>query len=205
MSPVVGLTGGIGSGKSAAAKLFAAHGATIIDTDAIAHQLTAPGGEAIPAITQTFGPQFIDPHGALDRSTMRQRVFAEPESKRLLEAILHPMIRAEASKRLAVARGPYSIMVVPLLVESGAYKDRVNRVLVVDCSEDTQLARTMSRSRLTEPEVRAIMATQASRAARLAAADDVIDNDGSLQALSLQVDALHRRYLALAQSEAGGG
>jgi dephospho-CoA kinase len=202
---VVGLTGGIGSGKSAAAKLFAAHGATVIDTDAIAHELTGPGGDAIAAIRETFGAQIIDPHGALDRAAMRRRVFAEPESKRLIEAILHPMIRAAAATRLAESRGPYSILVVPLLVESGAYKDRVDRVLVVDCSEGTQLARTMSRSNLREEDVRAIMAQQASRAERLAIADEVIDNNGNLQALSIQVDALHKRYLALARSEAGGG
>jgi dephospho-CoA kinase len=192
---VVGLTGGIGSGKSAAAVLFAELGADIVDTDAIAHQLTGRGGAAIEPIRAAFGGSVITPEGALDRAAMRRLVFSDPAAKQRLEAILHPMIRVEANLRCVSAQGAYVILVVPLLVETGSYRGRVDRILVVDCAEATQVARTMARSGLTEAEVRAIMAVQAGREARLAAADDVIDNDGGLEALRAQVEALHRRYL----------
>lgn len=199
---IVGLTGGIGSGKSAVADLFASLGVPVVDTDAIAHALTAPGGKAIPAITAAFGPGSIDAHGALDRAAMRRRVFAEPDIKRRLEAILHPMIRAAADSRLQETTAPYSILVVPLLVESGAYKNRVDRVLLVDCDEEVQVARTTARSDLEEMQVRAIMAAQANRATRLAAADDVIDNNGDIAGLRPQVESLHQRYLAFEQTKA---
>ena len=192
---VVGLTGGIGSGKSAVAALFAELGADIVDTDAIAHQLTGRGGAAIEPIRAAFGGSVITPEGALDRAAMRRLVFSDPAAKQRLEAILHPMIRVEADLRCVSAQGAYVILVVPLLVETGSYRGRVDRILVVDCAEATQVARTMARSGLTEAEVRAIMAVQAGREARLAAADDVIDNDGGLEALRAQVEALHRRYL----------
>ena len=192
---VVGLTGGIGSGKSAVAVLFAELGADIVDTDAIAHQLTGRGGAAIEPIRAAFGGSVITPEGALDRAAMRRLVFSDPAAKQRLEAILHPMIRVEADLRCVSAQGAYVILVVPLLVETGSYRGRVDRILVVDCAEATQVARTMARSGLTEAEVRSIMAVQASREARLAAADDVIDNDGGLEALRAQVEALHRRYL----------
>ncbi|HWS13374.1 MAG TPA: dephospho-CoA kinase [Rhodocyclaceae bacterium] len=192
---VVGLTGGIGSGKSAVAVLFAELGADIVDTDAIAHQLTGRGGAAIEPIRAAFGGSVITPEGALDRAAMRRLVFSDPAAKQRLEAILHPMIRVEADLRCVSAQGAYVILVVPLLVETGSYRGRVDRILVVDCAEATQVARTMARSGLTEAEVRAIMAVQAGREARLAAADDVIDNDGGLEALRAQVEALHRRYL----------
>jgi dephospho-CoA kinase len=198
MSYVVGLTGGIGSGKSAAARIFAELGVPVIDTDAIAHELTAPGGAAIAPIRNAFGAGFIAPDGALDRAAMRDAVFAEDSAKRRLEAILHPLIRIETDARTRSATGPYVIQMVPLLVESGSYRQRVQRVLVVDCREESQVARTMARSGLDEQQVRAIMAAQAGRAARRAAADDVIDNDGDLAALRPQVEALHRRYVALA-------
>jgi dephospho-CoA kinase len=192
---VVGLTGGIGSGKSAVAALFAELGADIVDTDAIAHQLTGRGGAAIEPIRAAFGGSVITPEGALDRAAMRRLAFSDPAAKQRLEAILHPMIRGEADLRCVSAQGAYVILVVPLLVETGSYRGRVDRILVVDCAEETQVARTMARSGLSEADVRSIIAVQAGREARLAAADDVIDNDGDLDALRVQVEALHRRYL----------
>ena len=194
MKFVVGLTGGIGSGKSAAAEEFAALGATIVDTDAIAHELTASGGGAIPQIEQRFGADFVA-GGALDRKKMRGHVFADPEAKRRLEELLHPMIREESARRVASAAGPYVVHVVPLLIESPDYRRRVNRVLVVDVPEETQLERVRRRSGLTTDEVQAIMRTQAPRAERLAAADDVIDNSGARDAMRKQVAALHQKYL----------
>jgi dephospho-CoA kinase len=196
---VVGLTGGIGSGKSAAAAEFAAHGATAVDTDAIARQLTEKGGTAVAQIEKMFGSTFLDQTGGMDRKKMRDHVFADPAAKRALEALLHPMIREESARRIAAAGGPYVIHVVPLLIESPDYRSRVDRVLVVDCPEETQLARVRARSGLSEDEVRAIMRTQISRAERLAAADDVIDNRGSREALRKQVAALHKKYLQFAR------
>lgn len=193
----VGLTGGIGCGKSTVAELFAGLGATIVDTDAIAHALTAPHGAAMPAILAEFGPDFATPDGALDRARMRSLVFSDAGARARLEAILHPRIRDATAAAAAIASGPYVIYAVPLLIESGTWRDRVTRVLAVDCSEDTQVARVMQRSRLDADQVRAIMATQVTRAERLAAADDVIDNDDGLQALLPQVKRLHAQYLAL--------
>ena len=198
MSFFVGLTGGIGSGKSAVADLFAARGIAVIDTDAIAHELTAPGGEAMPAIRDTFGAAVATPDGALDRAAMRNIVFADPPARKRLEAILHPLIRSESERRLASADSPYAILMVPLLVESGDYRKRVDRVAVVDCREETQIARVMRRNGLTRPEVERILAAQASRAQRLEAADDVIDNDGSLDELGPRIEQLHVSYLASA-------
>ncbi len=198
MTFIVGLTGGIGSGKSAAASLFEELGAAVVDTDAIAHELTAPGGAAIEPLRAAFGDEAIDARGALDRAVMRRRVFADAQEKIRLEAILHPMIRAEADRRSAAARAPYVVLVVPLLVETGGYRSRVQRVAVVDCPEDVQVARVMSRSGLSAEEARAIMAAQVGRGARLAAADDVIDNGCDLAALRPQVEALHRRYMEMA-------
>jgi dephospho-CoA kinase len=191
---VVGLTGGIGSGKSAAADEFARLGATVVDTDAIALELTARGGAALPNIEKQFGRAFIS-GGAMDRKRMRERVFADPAAKKDLEKILHPMIRAESARRIAAATGPYVVHVVPLLVESPDYRKRVDRVLVVDVPEETQVERVRARSGLAQDEVRAIMRTQVSRAERLAAADDVIDNAGPREALRTQVAALHQKYL----------
>lgn len=197
MTFVVGLTGGIGSGKSAAADEFARLGATVVDTDAIAHELTAAGGPALPGIARVFGPDFIR-EGRMDRERMRERVFSEPAAKQALEGLLHPMIREESKRRIATAAGPYVIHVVPLLVESPDYRGRVDRVLVVDAPEETQVARVRSRSRLSDAQVRAIVRSQAPREARLAAADDVIDNAGTRDALLKQVAALHQKYLQLA-------
>ena len=201
---VVGLTGGIGSGKSAAADEFARLGAIIVDTDAIAHELTASGGLAVPEIRKLFGETAIGPDGAMDRKRMRDHVFADPAAKRKLEELLHPMIREESRKRIAAAErersGPYVIHVVPLLIESPDYRSRVDRVLVVDAPDDTRAARVGARSGLADDEVRRIMRTQVSRAERLAAADDVIDNAGSRDALRKQVAALHQKYLQSARS-----
>jgi dephospho-CoA kinase len=199
MTLVVGLTGGIGSGKSAAADEFARLGVTVVDTDLIAHELTGPGGAAIAEVRRLFGDSCIDARGAMDRAKVRARVFAEPAERRRLEALLHPLIRQESERRLAAASSPYAVLVVPLLVESGDYRSRVRRVLVVDCPEDLQIRRVMARSAMTEAEVRRVIAAQVSRAERLAAADDVIDNSGSLEALRERVQALHREYLALAR------
>jgi len=193
----VGLTGGIGCGKSTVADLFAALGATIVDTDVIAHALTAPQGAAMPAIVAEFGPDFAQPDGALDRARMRTLVFSDATARARLEAILHPRIRAATEAAGQAATGDYVIYVVPLLIESGSWRDRVTRVLAIDCSEDTQVARVMQRSGLSADEVRAIIATQVTRARRLAEADDVVDNDAGLEALRAQVQALHERYLAL--------
>jgi len=194
---VVGLTGGIGSGKSAAADEFARLGATVVDTDAIAHELTEAGGAALGEIERRFGAEFIR-DGRMDRRRMRERVFSDPAAKSSLEGLLHPMIRAESERRIAAAAGPYVIHVVPLLVESPGYRRRVDRVLVIDAPEAAQLARVRARSGLAEEEVRAIMRGQATREARLAAADDVIDNAGSLDALRKQIAALHQKYLQFA-------
>jgi dephospho-CoA kinase len=200
---VVGLTGGIGSGKSAAAEAFARLGATVVDTDVIAHRLTAPGGAAVSAIRRAFGDDAILPSGAMDRERMRERVFADPAARRQLESLLHPMIRAESDREIAAAAGPYVVHVIPLLVESGNYRARADRVLVVDCPEETQLSRVQARSGLTEPQARAILRAQASRAERLSAADDVIDNSGTLDSLRRQVAELHLKYAALGKNAGG--
>ncbi len=194
---VVGLTGGIGSGKSAAADCFAARGITVVDTDAIAHELTAVGGAAMPALLAEFGPEVAAPDGALDRACVRRLVFADPAARGRLEAILHPLIRTLSDKRCRDALSAYVILAVPLLVESGTYRERCNRIVAVDCPETQQISRVMARSKLSEIEVRAIMAAQASREDRLAVADDVLDNGGDLHHLEIQVADLHRKYLRL--------
>ena len=195
---MVGLTGGIGSGKSAAADEFARLGATVVDTDAISHELTQKGGAAMPEVMKLFGPEFVV-EGAMDRKRMRDHVFADPQARRKLEGLLHPMIRAESARRIAAAPGPYVIHVVPLLIESPDYRKRVDRVLVVDVPEETQVERVRLRSGLAADEVRRIMRGQVARAERLAAADDVIDNAGPRDALRNQVAALHQKYLQSAK------
>jgi dephospho-CoA kinase len=199
MAFVVGLTGGIGSGKSSVADMLRELGAAVVDTDVIARELTQAGGRAIGAIRDAFGAECIAPDGGLERAAMRRLVFRDPAAKARLEAILHPLIRAESRARLAAARGPYVIVVVPLLFETGAYEDIVDRVLVVDCAEDEQVRRTIGRSGLQEEEVRAIMAAQLPRAARLERADDVLHNDKGMEALREQVLELHAKYLTLAR------
>jgi dephospho-CoA kinase len=193
---VVGLTGGIGSGKSAAAQAFADLGAAVVDTDAIAHELTETNGPAIPQIEAIFGKEFILPSGAMNRERMRERVFSDPAARKALQRVLHPMIREESARRIAAATSAYVIHVVPLLVESPDYRERVDRVLVIDCPESVQIERVRARG-LPEPQVRAIIASQASREARLAAADDVIENSATLDALRKQVAQLHAQYIHL--------
>ncbi len=195
----VGLTGGIGSGKSSAARLFGKQGALIVDTDAIARELTADGAPALNLIRKQFGNKVFQPDGALDRARLRRLVFADSRARKKLESLLHPLVRTEALKRLRAGRAPYAILVVPLLLETGGLRGHVQRVLVVDCPEALQVARAMSRSNLSEAEVRAIMAAQLSREARLKLADDVLSNDSSMEHLQQQVETLHRKYFKLAQ------
>jgi dephospho-CoA kinase len=192
----VGLSGGIGSGKSTVAALFHEQGIAVIDSDAISHQLTQAGGAANPRVREEFGKEYLNEQGGLDRAGMRGLVFSDDAAKQKLEAILHPLIRAEMlAQAQAVVHSPYILLVVPLLFEAKNYRELVQRVLVVDCPEETQIARTMRRSGLTEGEVRAIMARQISRAERLKLADDVIHNDGNMEELHAQVAHLHRIYL----------
>lgn len=204
MGFIVGLTGGIGSGKSAVAAGFADLGIAVVDTDAIAHELTGAGGAAMPAIAAAFGTAVLSAAGALDRAAMHRLVFADAGVRQRLEGILHPMIQHEALARCEQAlsqHSPYVILAVPLLVESGAYRQYVRRVLVVDCDEAVQEQRVMARSGLAADEVRRIMSTQAARTERRAAADDIIDNNGDLAALFPQVEALHDRYLAASEKQ----
>lgn len=198
----IGLTGGIGSGKSKVADLLQEWGAAIIDTDAIAHTLTAPGGAAIEPIRQTFGDQVIAADGSMNRAAMRELVFANPETRRQLEAILHPMIGSVTRQRARQAQGCYLVYVVPLLVESGTWVDRVDRVCVVDCDPETQIQRVQARSGLTREAVQRIMQAQASRQQRLQAATDIIVNDGatSLNDLVQRTQALHHKWCGLAQA-----
>ena len=195
---VVGLTGGIGSGKSTVADLFVAQGAPLVDTDAIAHELTAAGGAAMPALRDAFGPAIADAAGALDRAAMRRLAFADPLARSRLEAILHPLIRDLSAQRCRAAAAPYVILAVPLLVESGSYRERCQRILVVDCPESLQIERVMARSGLSAEEAHAILAAQASREQRLAIADDVLINDGERTILYPQVATLHLKYLQMA-------
>ncbi|MDZ7855199.1 dephospho-CoA kinase [Sphaerotilus sp.] len=193
----VGLTGGIGSGKSTVGRFLRERGAWLVDTDAIAHRLTAPGGRAIPAIAAQFGADVIAESGAMDRARMRERVFADPAQRRALEAILHPMIgedtRAEAA---AAPDGAIVVFDVPLLVESGRWRAQVDRILVVDCAVETQIARVMQRNGWTADAVQRIIDQQASRAQRLAVADDVIVNDGlELEELASEVQRIWSGWL----------
>jgi dephospho-CoA kinase len=200
----VGLTGGIASGKSAVADAFARRGTPIVDTDAIARDVVEPGRPALAEVVRAFGPGVLDADGRLDRRALRTLVFAQPELRRRLEAILHPAIRAEMHARADAAAGPYVVVAIPLLVENGL-QAQVDRVLVVDCPPEVQLARLLARDGETPEGARRILAAQASREARLAAADDVIVNDGSLAELDARVDALHRTYLVRAAGAAAPG
>ena len=204
---LVGLTGGIGSGKSSVAAEFERRGAARVDADAVAHALTAPGGAAIEPIRAAFGDDAIAADGRLDRVRMRALAFEDPHARRRLESLLHPMIRAGIERRVALAQAqhaPYVVLEVPLLVESGGWADRVDRVLVVDCDEARQIERVQRRSSLPREQVLAILRAQASRGERLARAHDVVDNDGEPSAIAAQVERLHRAYLAMAASKASG-
>src|SRR5471032_2754287 len=201
----IGLTGGIGCGKSTVADMFAARGASIVDPDRIATALTPPDGTAMPPLLAKSGAEYADANGALDRTKMRTLVFSDASAKARLEAILHPRIRQATLTAAVEATSSYFNFAVPLLVESGGWVERVNRVLVIDCLESLQVARVMARNGLSEEQVKAIMATQATRAMRLAAADDVIDNNGDLAALEPQIAQLHDVYLAFSKRITGMG
>lgn len=190
----VGLTGGIGSGKTTVARRFEALGASVVDTDEIAREITAPGGAAMEPLKAAFGPRFVGPDGALDREAMRELVFEDVAARKQLESILHPAIRAASDRRIAAARGDYVVVVVPLLFETGGYVDRVARTLVVDCPEALQVERTVARSGLEPARVRTIMQAQWPRWRRLQAATDVIWNGGEEAALAPQCDRLHSIY-----------
>ena len=199
MKYVVGLTGGIGSGKSAVAALFSDLGVEVVDSDAIAHELTGPGGAAIGAIQTAFGQQYVTPSGALDREQMRRLAFESPDSRKTLEAILHPLIREESARRTDKARSAYVIQMVPLLVETGASDGRYQRVLVVDCPVETQIQRVIQRNGLSRDHVMRIIQAQAPRAVRLAHATEVIENSGGIEALAPRVRQLHQAYLETAR------
>ncbi len=195
---VVALTGGIGSGKSTVADLFAASGAGIVDTDVLSRELTRPGSPAVGEIAAAFGRQVIQPDGTLDRAALRALVFAKPAARKDLESILHPRIRALMLERLRALDTPYAMLVIPLLVETGQHT-LADRVVVVDVPENTQVERVQRRSGLTEAEVQRIIASQASREERLACADHIIDNSGDPALLQPQVERLHLRFLTLGE------
>lgn len=200
MSFVIGLTGGIGSGKTAVSDHFQHLGIDVIDADVAARAVVEPGRPALQAIADHFGAGVLQADGSLDRAQLRQQVFSNPEERRWLEQLTHPMIREEIARGLAAARSPYCLLVSPLLVESGQ-KAFVRRILVVDVPEAVQLERTAARDNNSAEQVKAIMAAQASREQRLSYADDVISNDGSLAQLHARVEALHQQYLQLARQE----
>ena len=197
-SQLIALTGGIASGKSAVAELFARLGVPVLDTDQIARDVVAPGMPALGQLVAQFGPEILDAQGRLDRVRMRERVFGNPHERRKLEAITHPAIREELARRSAAAGGDYQIHVIPLLVENGR-ADAYDRVLVIDCPEEAQMARLMARDSTTRAQAEEILAAQASRAERLNAAHDVIENTGTLADLQDFVATLHRNYALLAQ------
>jgi dephospho-CoA kinase len=198
VSWVVGLTGGIGSGKSTAARCFERLGVTVVDTDELSRALTAAGGAAVPALREAFGAAYVTPAGALDRDAMRRLVFEDPLARARLEEILHPRIRGAADAALAGAPGPYAMLAVPLLFETGGYAGRVQRTLVIDCPEPLQVERVARRSGLAPAEVRAVMAAQWPRWRRLQVADDVAWNGGEERALEAQCESFHARYVELA-------
>ena len=198
--PLIGLTGGIGSGKTAVSDLLGELGAGIIDTDLISHQITAPSGKAIPLIAKAFGADFIDPQGALIRSKMRTLVFENPGARKVLEQITHPLIQEETSKQafeLAKSGVPYLVFVVPLLIESGSWAKLIDYLVVVDCPEETQIQRVMQRNNMTRSDVENILKAQTNRNTRLEAANAVIENQGSLDALKSEVLSLHQQLLKI--------
>ncbi len=196
---VVGLTGGIGSGKSRVGAAFAARGADVLDADDVAHAISQRGEAGYLAVVAAFGPGFVGTDGELDRAQLRQHAFADPAFRHRLEALLHPLIAARIEEAIGRWRSPYGLLVVPLLLERGGLRSRVARVLVIDCPEAEQVRRVQRRSGLAEDEVRRIMATQLPRAERLAQADDVVDNGGPPDDIEAQVDVLDRRYRELAR------
>jgi dephospho-CoA kinase len=199
----IGLTGGIASGKSTVAQRFTELGVPVIDADAAARAVVAPGTPGLAAVLNRFGRGVVAKNGELDRRALRELIFREPGSRRDLEAILHPLIRADMERSTELAVGPYVVMAIPLLVEGGS-RDRVDRILVVDVDEAVQLRRVMARDGCTEEQARAILVSQASRSARLAAADDVLPNSGTVADLRQAVDQLHERYLRVAEAQRPG-
>ncbi len=198
---IIGLTGGIGSGKSAVSLRFAVkHGIHVVDADLKSRVVVEPGRPALQAIVDRFGDAVVQSSGELDRAALRERVFREPHERLWLEGLLHPLIREEIVTDLATATSPYALLVSPLLVESGQHR-MTERVLVVDVSEETQLMRTALRDNVPEQQIKAIMQAQASREERLKHAHDIVSNDQDLAALHKQVDALHQQYLKLATGE----
>ena len=193
---ILGLTGGIGSGKTAVADRFASLGVHVVDADQAARWVVEPGRAALQQIVERFGEEVLLQSGELDRTGLRQKVFADPAERQWLEKLLHPLIRAEVARHLALAESPYTIMVSPLLVESGQYR-QVGRVLVVDVPEVLQIARTTARDQASEEQVRAILKAQVQREERLKHADDVLVNDRDLSWLGAEVERLHRFYLTL--------
>jgi dephospho-CoA kinase len=200
----IGLTGGIACGKTTVANLFAALGATIVDTDLLAREVVAPGSALLPQIAAHFGPAILAADGSLDRRELRSRVFADPAERRWLEELTHPAIRALTDERCNAAPGPYSIVAIPLLVETGAAA-RFDRVLVVDCEPELQLARLIARDGTTREEAQRMLAAQAPRAARLAVADEVVHNNGDMASLRDQVEKLHRQYVQAAKAQSDKG
>jgi len=196
----IGLTGGIGSGKSTIAALFAAQGIPVIDADIIARQITLPGATVTIQILQTFGPGFADTHGGIDRQRLAHHIFSDRKARARLEAILHPLIRSEMLHQMKNLDAPYCLLVIPLLIEAGQ-QDMVDRILVVDVDERTQITRVAARDNRNEAEIRAILSTQIDRVQRLKMADDRITNTGDLAQLKAQVETLHRKYLASALSQ----
>ena len=203
-TPLIGLTGGIGSGKTTVSDLLGKLGAGVVDTDLIAHQITAADGKAMPAIEQQFGHSFLDAMGALDRPKMRALVFADPEARKILETITHPLIRQETIRQARewITKGaPYIVFVVPLLIESGSWQDLLDLLVVVDCPEEAQIARVVQRSKLSPEEVKSIIRSQATRDERLACADVVIKNQDDLSALNAEVMQLHQKILQIRKDQ----
>jgi dephospho-CoA kinase len=196
----IGLTGGIASGKSTVTQRFAELGIPVIDADVASRTVVEPGKPGLARVVERFGPQVLDASGRLDRKALRAQIFNDPGSRQALDAILHPLIRADMEREAAAAQGPYLVMAIPLLVEGGTARRRVDRVLVVDVDEALQIQRLQARDGSSEEQARAILASQASRAARLGAADDVLLNTGSVAELRQAVDRLHEQYLQLAQT-----
>jgi dephospho-CoA kinase len=193
----VALTGGIASGKTTVADLFARRGVPVIDTDVIARQVVEPGQSALAQVVSAFGPGILDTEGRLDRRRMRERIFADSDARRQLEAILHPAIRAAMERQSQVAGGPYQLLVIPLLAEGGR-RDHVDRVLLVDVSEELQIERLMLRDGITREQAQASLSAQATRAQRLAMADDIVRNTGRVEELEERVAELHEKYVRLA-------
>ncbi len=195
----IGLTGGIASGKSTVGKLFEDRGAAVIDADAAAHDILAPGSDGLKKVVSRFGAEFLNPDGSLDRAALRRLVFSDAQERKALEAITHPLIMQEIQRRITRARGLYLILMIPLLIETGRYKGLVQRILVVDTPEELQIERLMARDGVSEEQAWQSLRAQSSRTQRLEIADDVIVNDCAIEALTPQVVRLHEQYISLSR------